>query len=587
MKPFRRKTITVKIGSIGVGSMEPIRIQSMTTTPTHQVDQTVDQIMQLCDAGCEIVRVTVQGKKEAQACHKIKSLLIQKGYTAPIVADIHFYPPAALEVVEYVDKVRINPGNFLDKRAQFKQVLFESDEAYLKELERIEEGFAPLVIRAKELGKALRIGVNHGSLSDRIMSRFGDNPTGMVESAIEYAQICVKYNFHNFLFSMKSSNPLVMIEAYRLLVKKMDELGWYYPLHLGVTEAGMGEDGRIKSALGIGTLLLDGIGDTIRVSLTEDPWHEIKPASSIISHVNQYKKQPRTDDITILKPDAKRPFSSFFHPQGSVCLKISKEDLKSETFLNDLGIRFDGKSFIKSDKSPDIIFYDSREVDLSNFQDKLSSILMIDLAAAPSRFLNYKNLSHAIPSEVDFAVLNMKSNTRDEIKLMAQRLTEKGIPFIFDASYQTYDEALIGASIDICSFLIEGVGSGALLTVNSSVKERLELMFSLLQACRMRSSKPDYIACPGCGRTLFNLQQVTTEIQERTKHLKGVKIAIMGCIVNGPGEMADADFGYVGSKTGQIDLYVGKTAVEKNIPASLATEKLIELIKKEQMWVDP
>ena len=480
---MRWKTRVVDVGGVGIGGENPVRIQSMTTSNTRDVKATIDQILRLQDAGCEIVRVTVQGKKEAEACGEIKNELVRLGCDIPIVADIHFYPPAALLVADFADKVRINPGNFVDNRAVFKKIEY-TDETYISEVEKIEEVFLPLIEKCKKRGIAMRIGTNHGSLSDRIMNRYGDTPHGMVESAFEFARLCRKYDYHNFLFSMKASNPLVMIRAYRLLVAEMIKIGWNYPLHLGVTEAGNGEDGRIKSAVGIGTLLLGGFGDTIRVSLTEDPWAEIDPCKRLIKFAKERSKlRLPTVDAPLLTPR-------------------------------------------KMVENAPIIEEFSREV-----------------------------------------------------------LEKSDAPVILKAKYQVSAEDLvILASMELGSYLIDGLANG--IIVDSHHKsENFEK--SILQACRMLSFKTDFIACPGCGRTLFELQAVTNRIKEKTGHLPGVKIAIMGCIVNGPGEMADADFGYVGSKMGKIDLYVGKTCVQRGIDFADADTKLIELIKAHGKWVEP
>jgi 1-hydroxy-2-methyl-2-(E)-butenyl 4-diphosphate synthase len=484
---MRWKTRVVQVGGVGIGGDNPIRIQSMTTSNTRDVDATVDQVLRLQDAGCEIVRVTVQGKKEAEACEAIKNKLIRIGCNVPIVADIHFYPPAALLVADFVDKVRINPGNFVDTRASFKKIVY-SDDIYQKEILKIEEEFLPLIEKCKKRGIAMRIGTNHGSLSDRIMNRYGDTPYGMVESAFEFARVCRKHDFHNFLFSMKASNPLVMIQAYRLLVNEMVKIGWDYPLHLGVTEAGNGEDGRIKSAIGIGSLLLDGLGDTIRVSLTEDPWDEIAPGKKIIQFARERAK------LRIAAPEIQRRKRKVMVEPDSSCLILDN----------------------------------------------------------PTR-----EFFHGYTGEA---------------------------PVILRAQYDLpAEDIIILASMELGSLLIDGLGEGVQISASNKPKDFEK---SLLQACRMLSFKTDFIACPGCGRTLFDLQKVTNQIKEKTGHLPGVKIAVMGCIVNGPGEMADADFGYVGSKPGKIDLYVGKTCVEKNIDFAEAETKLIELIKAHGKWVE-
>lgn len=488
------KTREVAVGSLLVGGDQPIRIQSMTTSPTHDVGATVDQIVRLADAGCEIVRVTVQGMKEAEACEKIKNTLLQKGYTVPLVADIHFYPPAAMCVADFVDKIRINPGNFVDKRASFKQAEYDAA-SYARELARIEEKLIPLVEKCKRLKRALRIGTNHGSLSDRIMNRYGDTPAGMVESALEFAQICRACDYHDMIFSMKSSNPKVMIAAYRLLVQEMMQRGWDYPLHLGVTEAGEGEDGRIKSAMGIGALLLDGIGDTIRVSLTEDPWHEIDPCRR----------------LTRLIP--RQPFSGTW----------------------------------------------PRERERLPLKDKRDPIVL------------------------SFPETNRVQEAR---RCFASTLGEA--PIVLRFSYtDSKEDVILRAAAEYGALLCDGWGDD--IEIQGSYDDEFleSLRLNILQAARIKMSKTDFISCPSCGRTLFDLQLVSARIRQKTSHLPGVKIAIMGCIVNGPGEMADADFGYVGSKPGMIDLYVGKRCVQKNIPSEEADQRLVDLIREHGRWIEP
>lgn len=524
---MRWKTSIVNVGKVGVGGDNPVRIQSMTTSNTRDVKGTVDQILKLQDVGCEIVRVTVQGKKEAEACGEIKNELVRLKCDLPLVADIHFYPPAAMLVADFVDKVRINPGNFVDTRAIFKKIVY-NDELYAKEAAKIEEEFLPLVEKCKKRGIAMRIGTNHGSLSDRIMNRYGDTPFGMVESAFEFARVCRKYDYHNFLFSMKASNPKVMIEAYRLLVTEMVKVGWNYPLHLGVTEAGNGEDGRIKSAVGIGSLLLDGLGDTIRVSLTEDPWDEIDPCKRLIAYA-QKKAKLRIPEVSVEKREVTIDESTGLHPHGTV---------------------------------------------ITNKLDALAKGAMIISGNAPE---TWKEIILKKPPYI----LLEHFNREFFAWLRAEKIRA---PVILMAKYNVSPEDLvIVASMELGSYLIDGLGEGVCIIAPAQSKE---FGLNILQACRMRSFKTDFIACPGCGRTLFELQTVTNRIKEKTGHLPGVKIAIMGCIVNGPGEMADADFGYVGSRPGKIDLYVGKTCVEKNIDFSDAETKLIDLIKAHGKWVE-
>lgn len=638
-KMIRRPTREVMVGNIGIGADNPIRIQSMTTSNTQDVQETVEQVMRLADAGCEIVRLTVQGNKEALACEKIKNSLVQKGYNTPLVADIHFYPKAAINVIDFVDKVRINPGNFVDKRASFKKNNYD-DTSYLAEIAKIEDKFAPLVEKAKLQKKALRIGTNHGSLSDRIMNRFGDTPEGMIESAFEFARICRKMDFHDFIFSMKSSNPFVMIQAYRLLVAKMYELDWKYPLHLGVTEAGEGEDGRVKSAIGIGALLLDGIGDTIRVSLTEDPWFEIAPCKQLIdlqkSYENQgvalFEEKYRTIDESFKRP-VKYPKNIPMYQSAAVYLPVSLEQMVSDDFFASIDLLENDQQQKKQiDKidglvvdDPMMIYEQRRKVldlihqgiNVVNEYAMKPQLRLLELSEAISdhklrkmtkRFsLNaveddtppeivkvvdgnvseWAWIKHLSPAMIFF------SPKSDRIHLGRQFFdwlqSEKlEIPVILNFSYAlSKEEVTIRASAEMGALLCDGLGEGIFIEAPLDLPFLKSLSFSILQAARRRLVKTEFISCPSCGRTLFDLQEVTRRIKKRTDHLAGVKIAIMGCIVNGPGEMADADFGYVGSRPGKIDLYVGKECVEKNIDFDEAGDRLIALIKEHGMWVDP
>lgn len=560
-------TREVMVGSVGIGANNPIRVQSMTTTSTRDVDATTEQIMRLADMGCELVRLTVQGMKEAESCELIKNALVKNGYSTPIVADIHFYPPAAMRVVESVDKVRINPGNFVDKRAQFK-VLEYDEKSYERELEKIELTFAPLVKRCKELKKAIRIGTNHGSLSDRIMNRFGDSPRGMIESAFEFARVARAMDFHDIIFSMKSSNPKVMIEAYRLLVQEMKILGWNYPLHLGVTEAGQGEDGRIKSALGIGTLLLDGIGDTIRVSLTEDPMLEIDPARRLARLASEKRC------IHMAAPDiSKGKAVASTLPSHPVVACITEEDLVKESFISDIDAYLKEGKIVKGRQTPDA-FYMTSQVLSSTAKD----ILSLCQSAGIVLYIANSNAPDDINSSVFFITPTNCYTTPHE-----------GAAVILCGRYSSLplEEVVIKASAECGSMLIEGRVDGLMLELSAPLKERIKLSFGIMQAARLRTTKTEFISCPGCGRTLFDLQQVSRKIEQKTSHLPGVKIAIMGCIVNGPGEMADADFGFVGSRPGKIDLYIGKECVERNIDMDSAEERLIGLIKAQGKWIDP
>ncbi len=612
----RSKTQEVKVGHLGVGGDNPIRIQSMTTSNTRDVGATVEQVMKLADNGCEIVRMTVQGMKEAEACEEIKNTLLQKGYTTPLVADIHFYPPAAMRVADSVDKIRINPGNFADRRATFKVIEYD-DLSYAAELARIEELFIPLVEKLKRLKKALRIGTNQGSLSDRIMNRYGDTPAGMVESAFEYTRICRKLDYHSLIFSMKSSNPLIMIQAYRLIAARMKEEGWNYPLHLGVTEAGEGEDGRVKSSIGIGTLLLDGLGDTLRVSLTEDPWNEIDPCRRLIHFaknremkgVEPYEERHR--DFMNIQRRPLPGFSSILHRDGTTILSVTNDQILTDDFYAQLGMIVQFNLLTKSKATVDALLLEEAPASNQHYQilervQKAGVALLSRNFELHGAFPLYtseeakgKNLSQAgliirgnesllvteTPAFILFSPLESPLHeTRRFIEGL--RANKKEIPVLLYLSYSCSPEDLvIQASAEGGALLSDGLGDGLVIASREAKLDLLRnLTFGILQGVRMRTSKTEFISCPGCGRTLFELQQVSRKIRERTGHLPGVKIAIMGCIVNGPGEMADADFGYVGSKPGMIDLYVGKQCVERNIAFADAEDKLVDLIKQHGRW---
>lgn len=570
----------------------------MTTSNTRDIDATVDQVVKLADWGCEIARVTVQGIKEAEACDEIKNRLVQKGYDIPLVADIHFFPPAALRVAESADKVRINPGNFVDKRATFKVIEYD-DLSYAKEIERIEEKFTPLVEKCKRLKRAMRIGTNHGSLSDRIMNRYGDTPAGMVESALEFARICRKNNYHDLIFSMKSSNPVVMIHAYRLLVAEMEKLGWDYPLHLGVTEAGFGEDGRIKSAVGIGALLLDGLGDTIRVSITEDPWYEIDPCQRLV----EFAKEKQGEGIAPFE-EKQRNFNQIarrsvqlnsgvaLHKDGTVYLNAYPELALEKKLRRD---------------HPDGVILKSSSEDLVNHLHNIGIGAYCPLTLSGAKLRKYaipltheplilritetdpKQWEPLIDLKPALILFNPSASRLHASRLFFDWLKQNNlqIPVLLNFHYDcSKEDLLIHAPAESGALLCDGLGEGIYLEGPYEPNFLRQLSFGILQAARMRSFKTDFISCPSCGRTLFDLQEVTKKIKQRTDHLVGVKIAIMGCIVNGPGEMADADFGYVGSKPGMIDLYVGKTCVEKDIPFSHAVERLVALIKEHGKWLE-
>ena len=635
-KTKRRKTREVLIGQVGVGGNNPIRIQSMTTSSTRDVQSTINQIMRLADTGCEIARVTVQGIKEAEACEAIKNGLLQRGYTIPLVADIHFFPPAALRVVDFVDKVRINPGNYVDKRASFKKIEYD-DASYAKEIEKIEEKFTPLIEKCKRLKRSMRIGTNHGSLSDRIMNRYGDTPAGMVESALEFARVCRKNEYHDFLFSMKSSNPQIMILAYRLLVAQMQTLGWDYPLHLGVTEAGVGEDGRIKSAMGIGSLLLDGIGDTIRISLTEDACNEIDPCKRLIAFTQSYEDiEPFEKKQLSIQPIQRRSVvlskDIALHRDGTVMLSPTLKELQAPSFYKQIGCDTQlGKIKLTTSSSDCLILQEKVETkDLLKKIEELieAGISCFSTCSQQAKTIKIISLQEALtlhtkqsclarfdftpPLTPPIAVI-IKDEPLDQLPLLEKikpaliflspskhrlhyarqffdslKANKISTPVILSFGYECSKEDLIIQSAAECGALLcDGLGEGLWIQAAFDMQFMRNLSFSILQAARMRTFKTDFISCPSCGRTLFDLQEVSKQIRKRTAHLPGVKIAIMGCIVNGPGEMADADFGYVGSKPGMIDLYVGKQCVEKDIHFAEADDRLVELIKKQGRWIEP
>lgn len=636
-KTKRWQTREVMVGNIGVGGNNPVRIQSMTTSNTRDVEATIDQIIRLADAGCEIARVTVQGMKEANACEGIKNGLLQRGYTIPLVADIHFFPTAAMRVVDFVDKVRVNPGNFVDKRASFKTIEYD-DNSYAKEIEKIEEKFTPLVEKCKRLKRSMRIGTNHGSLSDRIMNRYGDTPRGMLESALEFARVCRKNDYHDFMFSMKSSNPQVMILAYRLLVAEMMTLGWDYPLHLGVTEAGEGEDGRIKSAMGIGSLLLDGIGDTIRVSLTEDAWNEIDPCKRLISLASAYEgkgggyfDEAHRNIEAIKRRSVTMPKNIALHRDGTVIVSANLKDLESPNLYKNLGCDIQlGRPKLKISSADCIVIREKpsapqtlqtlkelKEIGISIlFTDphagEVPLLTLQESLAAHANLSNKERFSISPIQKAPRAVI-IKNESPDQWTLLeeikptliflspsANRLhysrhffdwlqtKQMQIPVIISFRYEcSREDLIIQSAAEYGALFCDGLGDGIWIDAPYEIEFLRNLSFNILQAVRMRTSKTDFISCPSCGRTLFDLQDVSKRIRSRTSHLPGVKIAIMGCIVNGPGEMADADFGYVGSKPGMIDLYVGKECVEKDINFADADDRLVDLIKKHGRWVEP
>lgn len=673
----RRRTRVVMVGSVGVGGDNPIRLQSMTTTPTTDVEATVAQSIRMIEAGCEIVRITAPTLADAKALGDIRKSLNIKGFSKiPLVADIHFNPDCAMEAANHVEKVRVNPGNYADSKA-FK-IKEYADTEYEAELSRLEERFTPLVLKCKELKRAMRIGCNHGSLSDRIMNRYGDTPLGMVEAALEFVRICQKNGYYDIILSMKASNPKVMIEAYRLLVARMDQEQMDYPLHLGVTEAGYGEDGRIKSAIGIGSLLNDGIGDTIRVSLTEDPEFEIPVAQQI---AEPYKAQT---DQTILRPAepsarchvpdlfgyAKRVTRELqigpFKMGGEHLVRVISdftpwlvsEQSAKEKAQKLLGL-LEAQLHSGKDMVPEILEWPvpdraaletlqacrsalggetsrlaffGRFTDLSLAKEGLPYVHMAFFSAPRNnsdavRYAQFRDFIRAAKAAGVVAMLESSAcpkgalapatnllrgvsiceeeGHRDivlsfnlptvqeviaNVRLAVAHLREEGKEYPFHLRFSQhagFDDQRIQASIVFGSLLCDGIGDSVQAGPGEQPEKELELLYNILQGAGVRITKTEFVSCPSCGRTLFDLQTTTERIKKKTGHLKGVKIAIMGCIVNGPGEMADADFGYVGGAPGRINLYVGKTCVEKGIPFEEADGRLIGLIKSHGKWSEP
>ncbi|MDB4924740.1 (E)-4-hydroxy-3-methylbut-2-enyl-diphosphate synthase [Mucilaginibacter sp.] len=644
-------TREVFIGDVPMGGNNPIRIQSMTTTDTMDTIGTVEQSIRMINAGCEYVRITAPSIKEAQNLAEIKKQLRQRGYTAPLVADIHFTPNAAEVAARIVEKVRVNPGNYADKK-KFDQIDY-TDLQYQGELERIYQKFAPLVKICKEYGTAMRIGTNHGSLSDRIMSRYGDTPQGMVESAMEFMRMCETLNYYNLVISMKSSNPQVMVQAYRLLVETMVAEGMNYPLHLGVTEAGDGEDGRIKSAVGIGTLLEDGLGDTVRVSLTEEPEAEAPVAIALVNRYSERLKAERqkvkgnfTDPLPLtfnLLPLSYSPYeykkrytyeaNAFIggHMVPRVVVDLSEANLKDASVLNDAGYIYSSllDKYNMAEQSVDFVFLGdelpsfnlpANLKQLYNYPtwQKLTHKVNCHPVFTLSEYVYADDHSSALnlvrlkPADIDseeFGLLPFSNSLvfvleTDTLHGMADQRSfffkmeelELEVPVIIKRSYsfETQDSELktqnlqLQAATDLGALLIDGFGDGIWIDAPQiDTKTITSTAFGILQATRSRISKTEYISCPSCGRTLFDLMVTTQMIRSRTSHLKGLKIGIMGCIVNGPGEMADADYGYVGSGTDKITLYRGKEAVKKNISAANALDELIGIIREDGNWIEP
>ena len=631
VKYNRRKSSVVQVGNIPLGGDYPIRVQSMTTTNTMDTEATIKQSIKMIDAGSEYVRITAPSIKDARNLENIKNGLIKAGYDTPIIADIHFTPNAAMEAAKIVEKVRINPGNFVDRK-KFEHIEY-SDKSYDDELVRIRERFLPLVEICKEYGTAMRIGSNHGSLSDRILSRYGDTPLGMVESALEFVRICDSLNFHEIVLSMKASNTRVMVQAYRLLVNCMDKENMNYPLHLGVTEAGEGEDGRIKSAVGIGTLLEDGLGDTIRVSLTEAPELEIPVAKSL---VKRYEKRNNHDEIPVVEKHALTPFEykkRVTHVVNNiggdnvpiVIADLSiKQKLNKELFLN-LGYDYkkNEDKWIIKDMACDYVYLDENKVDFdlpgslgiiqsySNWLEnngknfypalKINEYLNANILHEKLNFihLTIKDISEKLFNKIKddpTAVIILET---DNLHGMAEQRRffidwmnmDYLHPIIISRKYSeiSLKSFQLFSATDLGGLLVDGLGDGTFIRLNNFQNHKLinDTVFGILQASRTRISKTEYISCPSCGRTLFDLEETTALVRHHTSHLKGIKIGIMGCIVNGPGEMADADYGYVGTGVGKISIYRGQNVIVQNIPAINAVDELIDLMKKDGKWVEP
>jgi (E)-4-hydroxy-3-methylbut-2-enyl-diphosphate synthase len=652
-------TREVKVGNLIIGGGHPIRVQTMTTTDTMDTDKTVAQVIKCIEAGAELVRITAPSKKEAENLALIKAVLREKGYDTPLVADIHFTPNAAEIAAKIVEKVRVNPGNYVDKK-KFEQIDY-TDEEYIEEIERIREKFTPLVLICKEHGTAMRIGTNHGSLSDRIMSRYGDTAIGMVESAMEFLRIARSLDYHQIILSMKSSNPQVMVQAYRLLIQQMqNEFGESYPLHLGVTEAGDGEDGRIKSAIGIGTLLEDGIGDTIRVSLTEDPELEIPVCRDIVKRYNG----PIVNSLSIPSVD-KLPYSPFEYKRRNthavenighqqvpvVVADLSKLSLIDRAALTSIGYTYNESTdkWSIADAAADYVFvgdltigfdlpgtlriiqnantfkpvageqkhlplFDSADYLAAPNKSSTINFVALDAYSANVSIADEQLLTLAKDPTVVFCISSTVQFAMSAVRRMMIRLMDLNIStpviLVTDSNWSRIDEHLIHYATETGALFLDGLGDGICLGLtseaytaatqnfsnvsgrnyvqNKTVEQFLNATaFGILQATRTRISKTEYISCPSCGRTLFELQETTAKIRKVTHHLKGLKIAIMGCIVNGPGEMADADFGYVGSGVGKITLYKGKEVMKRNIDSAIAVDELILLLKEHNAWVDP
>ena len=637
MKPFcedlfgykRIKTLPVIIGELTMGGEAPIRVQSMTTADTMNTEATVAESIRMIDAGCELVRITAPSKNEAENLRNIREELHKLGYNTPLVADIHFTPNAAEIAARIVEKVRVNPGNYADKK-KFEEIVY-TDESYAAELKRIRDRFIPLVEICKEHGTAMRIGTNHGSLSDRILSRYGDTPEGMVESAMEFIRICLDCNYKNLVISMKASNPQVMVQAYRLLVQTLLETGEVFPLHLGVTEAGDGEDGRIKSAIGIGALLEDGIGDTVRVSLTEAPEAEMPVAKLLVDRYanrNSESHIPKEEIPIDFFAYSRRHTHEVLNLGGKNVPRVFADYSQRETitapslFAVGYAYSIDMDKWNLSDSACDYLFVGKNPV---NFEipGTLGVVMDYELwLQNKSKERHYPVLSfneYIQPNErsveLNFVEVELEDLTESFLSVLKSdstvvlllksshvcavqhrrtaifRLMNHGVtcPVVLSSNYDLDEEAYtLYSSTDVGALLLDGMGDGVLISnTHSSLAKSNAIAFGILQATRTRISRTEYISCPSCGRTLFDLQETTAKIRSRTSHLKGVKIGIMGCIVNGPGEMADADYGYVGTGLGKITLYKEKNVVKKNIDEAQAVDELISLIKEYGDWVDP
>ena len=621
----RFPTLEVRIGKLNLGGENPIRLQSMTTTDTMDTHKSIEQSIRMIDAGCELVRLTAPSKNEAENLGLIRAELNKLGYDAPLVADIHFTPNAAEIAAKLVEKVRVNPGNYADKK-KFEEIEY-TDESYLAELIRIEEKFTPLVLLCKEHGTAMRIGTNHGSLSDRILSRYGDTPEGMVESAMEFIRICEKNDFHQLVISMKASNTLVMVQAYRLLAAEMLKNSKCYPLHLGVTEAGDGEDGRIKSAVGIGTLLEDGLGDTIRVSLTEEPEFEIPVARKLaekFNHTNVFELPEFKAELPYNPYAYQRRSSSEIHNIGGKHVPVVVADCSRKEQISPANFYGFGYNYsVQLDKwniqdiAADFVYIGQNKLDFevpgtlgvicdfdnwkANYSQKQGFYPFVQVeklneigfeqeafcflkaeATIPSELSSYKNLIIVLTTDYS----NKTQLFRNLFIQLAKQKIELPVILHMDSKEKDAETFQLYVSSDAGSVLIDGFGDGLWISAEQPATLVNSTAFGILQATRTRISKTEYISCPSCGRTLFDLQETTAKIRERTSHLKGIKIGIMGCIVNGPGEMADADYGYVGTGPGKINLYKEKTVVRKNVPENEAVQALVDLIKENDDWVE-